>query len=327
MLRRSLAIWNQYRSALKQNEGIYWTAESNPLSRWHQHAAFVARSVNYYLKLRLQNHSKRPGIAGIVVGRNDDYIADFERLLTATIDWNTRLLLDEVVFVEWNPAPDRELLSLKLAARFPCLKAYIVPASVHEKLSKTASYQLLEYHAKNVGIRRAKSQWIIATNGDTLFAPDTIYRLLNSTLPPEVAWRTRRADINWRTPRSLRPGLLRCLRLRRMLSDIQLGTGEFLLASREVWQKIRGYDESLVEYRLNCDARGAAQMLALGARLRNAGLVFHVAHASSNSESVQPHHGERYPPLEGLPYENSENWGLGNYREVQLAERVWRLEE
>jgi len=325
MLRRSLAIWRQYRWALKQPEGIYWTAHVNPLSKWHQHTAFVARSINYYLKLR-PNHVKRPGVAGVVVGRNDDYIPDFARLLTATIEWNTRHLLDEVLFVEWNPPPDRELLSLDLATRFPCVKAYIVPAEVHQKLCVNRRYQLLEYHAKNIGIRRAQAPWVIATNADALFAPDTVYTLLNSSLPEEVAWKTRRADINWNAPRG-RVGLFHCLRLRRMLSDIQLGTGEFLFASREVWQKIRGYDESLVEYRLQCDARGAAQMLALGARLRNAGLVYHVAHTTSNSESVQPHHGDAFPVLEGLPYENSENWGLGNYREVQLAERVWRLEE
>ncbi len=32
----------------------------------------------------------------------------------------------------------------------------------------------MEYHAKNVGIRRAKSDWIIATNADVAIGLDTI---------------------------------------------------------------------------------------------------------------------------------------------------------
>jgi hypothetical protein len=27
-----------------------------------------------------------------------------------------------------------------------------------------------------------------------------------------------------------------------------------------------------------------------------------------------------------VPYHNSEDWGLGNLKEVEIAERVWRLE-
>jgi hypothetical protein len=30
--------------------------------------------------------------------------------------------------------------------------------------------------------------------------------------------------------------------------------------------------------------------------------------------------------VEGVPYENGADWGLADRREVQLAERIWRLE-
>jgi hypothetical protein len=66
-------------------------------------------------------------------------------------------------------------------------------------------------------------------------------------------------------------------------------------------------------------------MLAHGAAINKVGTVLHLSHPTSCSEGVQPHHGEM-ATIDGLPYHNNDDWGLGNYREVQLAERVWRLE-
>jgi hypothetical protein len=53
--------------------------------------------------------------------------------------------------------------------------------------------------------------------------------------------------------------------------------------------------------------------------------VLHLRHPTSCVEGVRPHHGEM-ATVEGVPYRNEDDWGLGNAREVQLAERVWRLE-
>jgi hypothetical protein len=66
-------------------------------------------------------------------------------------------------------------------------------------------------------------------------------------------------------------------------------------------------------------------MLQQGATIRKAGTVLHLTHPTSCTEGVQPHHGEA-ANIEGLPYYNPDDWGLGNCREVELAERVWRLE-
>jgi hypothetical protein len=68
-----------------------------------------------------------------------------------------------------------------------------------------------------------------------------------------------------------------------------------------------------------------AQMVALGARINKAGTVLHLRHPTSCVEGVRPHHGEE-ANYEGVPYHNGDDWGLRGAREVQLAERVWRLE-
>jgi hypothetical protein len=183
----------------------------------------------------------------------------------------------------------------------------------------------MEYHAKNVGIRRAQSPWIIATNADVAIGADTIKTLAQTSLANDVAWTAQRIDIPWKEWRQKEIGLTDCIRYRRIIPYVQHGTGDFLLASRDLWHRVRGYDENLLKHRIGCDARGAAQMLAHGAEIQRIGNIMHLTHPTSCTEQVQAHHGE-YAPLDNLPYQNDEEWGLGNCREVEIAERVWRLE-
>src|SRR5262249_40519558 len=156
----------------------------------------------------------RPRITAVMVGRNDDYMADFAARLEATIEWNVRHLISEVIFVEWNPPPDRPLLADALAKRFDCLRGYVVPPEVHQAINRNPHLQLLEYHAKNVGIRRANSPWVLATNADAALGMDTVNRILNADLEPEVVWTAERIDIAWRENAQQHIGFLGSLRRR-----------------------------------------------------------------------------------------------------------------
>jgi hypothetical protein len=250
---------------------------------------------------------------------------DFRERLLATIAWNVKYVVSEMVFVEWNPPADRELLSVDLARKFECVRAYVVPREVHQRVCKNPNVNLLEYHAKNVGIRRARSPWIISTNADAAIGLDSVNKLLNSRLEPDVLWTAERCDIPWRENQQREIGFWDSLRYRRLNPYVELGTGEFCMASRELWHRGRGFDEQLVKHRFGCDIRGTAQMVALGGTIRRVGRVLHLSHPTSCTESIQPHHGEFATP-EGVPYHNPDDWGLGNAKEIEIAERVWRLE-
>ena len=290
-----------------------------------QRAGFAMRGVSNYAKLMVRSGNLRPRLAAVTVGRNDDYMADFRERLLATVAWNVKYLVSEFIFVEWNPPADRELLSLELTKKFDCLRAYVVPAEVHQRVCQNRNINLLEYHAKNVGIRRAQSPWILSTNADAAVGLDSINTLLNSELDKNVLWTAERWDIPWRENSQTDIGLLGSLRFRRVNPYVKLGTGEFCLASRELWHRARGFDEQMVKHRFGCDIRGTAQMVALGGSIRRVGSVLHLTHPSSCTEGVQAHHGETATP-EGVPYHNPDDWGLGNCKEVEIAERVWRLE-
>lgn len=290
-----------------------------------QRAEFAMRGVSNYAKLMARTGNHRPQLAAVTVGRNDDYMADFRERLLATIAWNVKYLVSEFIFVEWNPPADRKLLSFELAKKFDCLRAYVVPQEVHQRICENRNINLLEYHAKNVGLRRAQSPWILSTNADAAVGFDSVNMVLNSELDNNVLWTAERWDIPWRENSQTDIGLLGSLRFRRVNPYERLGTGEFCLASRELWHRARGFDEQMVKHRMGCDVRGTAQMVALGGSIRRAGTVLHLTHPSSCTEGVKPHHGETATP-EGVPYHNPDDWGLGNCNEVEISERVWRLE-
>lgn len=287
-------------------------------------SAFAARGVAGFVQLKLKSNS-RPSIAAVMVGRNDDYMSDFAQRLEATISWNLRYLVDEIVFVEWNPPADRDLLSYELAKKFDCLRAYVVPRETHDRICRNEHINLLEYHAKNVGIRRAKAPWIMATNADAALGFDAVNTLRDAQLEGKTIWTGERFDIHWSEGQQDRIRLTDTLRYLRVIPYRELGTGEFCLASRDLWHEIRGYDEKMVRHRMGCDVRGVAQMVVHGAKIKRVGTVLHLMHPTTCTEVILPNQGER-ATAEGVPYQNDEDWGLGNSREEQLAERVWRLE-
>ena len=295
------------------------------IAQLQQRAGFAARGAGNYAKLMVRSGNHRPQFAAVTVGRNDDYMPDFRERLLATIAWNVKYLVNEFVFVEWNPPADRDLLAIELTKTFACLRAYVVPSQIHDQICQNSNVKLLEYHAKNVGIRRARSPWIISTNADAAVGLDSVNTLLNTELRPDVLWTAERWDIPWRENVQTEIGFWGSLRYRRPIPYEKLGTGEFCLASRELWHRARGFDEQMVKHRIGCDVRGTAQMVAHGGSIKRAGTVLHLAHPTSCTENRQPHHGEMATP-EGVPYQNADDWGLGNLKEVEIAERVWRLE-
>jgi hypothetical protein len=295
------------------------------LGQARRRAAFALTGAWQFARLRRERTRNGLSVAAVCVGRNDDYMPDFAWRVRATAAWNLQHLVDEVIFVEWNPPAGRELLSPSLTREFPGVKAYVVPAAIHSALCENPNLPLLEYHAKNVGIRRSRTDWILATNADAALSGGTVRTLCRELHSPDVAWTAQRVDIPWREGRQQRIGLLDCVHYRRVIPYTTLGTGEFLLASRALWERVRGYDEALVKHRIGCDVRGTAQMLAHGATVRRAGVVLHLAHPTSCTERVQSHHGE-WAPMEDLPYQNGPDWGLANCKETQIEERVWQLD-
>ena len=269
----------------------------------------------------------KQGVSAVLCGRNDNYTPDFKERLETCLDWAFARGLAEAVWVEWNPPAQQSLLATELTRKYPRLRAYVVPERIHREACGNPAFKLMEYHAKNVGIRRVSTEWICGTNSDIIWGADVFpwFSLLRSG----VVYQTRRIDFQWKGE-PVTPALLRdpARRLKFYRDDyVPLdGAGDFILAERSRWFRVRGYDESMRKQKLHCDSRGVYQFLASGAKVARIGTTFHMDHSNSSQRGVFAKDGVDLSPQEGIPYQNPDSWGFAEARETLLQERVWVLE-
>jgi len=269
----------------------------------------------------------KPDITIIVVGRNDDYQGDFKARLETTLSWNLRHIKGEAIYVEWNPLPGRPSDAEWLVERFPNLRVYIVPPEIHESCCTNPDIPVMEYFAKNVGIRRAKTSWICVMNADVALGPDIVNRL--HCLKKEYLFGTNRTDLRWNNQELSYRMLVNRKRhiYTLIMNKDHTYIGDFLLAHRDVWHQARGYDELLTDRRSGCDRRGLAQMYQMGIKPCYLGTHFHLDHPEAMKYGWDKHHGGIFDHCENLPYQNSTEWGLADTREIWIKDRVWLLKK
>jgi hypothetical protein len=111
----------------------------------------------------------------------------------------------ELILVEWNPPADRVPLAEELrwpADAGPCdIRIVTVPGEVHARFAHADKIPLYQMIAKNVGIRRARGQFVLATNVDILFS-DAAMRYMRDRLLPGRLYRAYRVDIPSAVPKS-----------------------------------------------------------------------------------------------------------------------------
>ncbi len=269
-----------------------------------------------------------PQITFVVVGRSDLYGGDFGRRLAATLEWNLSATGGQAIYVEWNPLRDAPLDAPWLIQRFPRLHVYVVSPERHQQLSTNPNIPAMEFFAKNVGIRRATTAWIAVINADVALGPDLIAHL-PLVRDPSTVYGGNSVSISWNGERVTEALLLDPVR--RISSSLAAPSligycGNFLLAHCDLWHRARGYDERLTDRRVGCDDHTMLQLRTLGIRTRVLGNRYEFDDAESWKHGPQPHHGENWDFRTGVPYHNSDDWGLGSAPQIQIGERTWRIE-
>ena len=144
-----------------------------------------------------------PYLSVVVATRNDDHGGDpLKRLqaLVHTFAAQCRLtgLSAELIVVEWNPPHGRqrvaELLRVPEDMPFP-VRFVEVSHTVHSRLLHSDVLPLFQMIAKNVGIRRARGEYVLATNIDIIFSTSLVESLAARTLEPSRLYRVDRHDI------------------------------------------------------------------------------------------------------------------------------------
>ena len=279
-----------------------------------------------------------PLLSIVLTGRNDGYGGDFAARFFRTLRFNheqltARGIRHEFVFVEWAPPSDRTLLFEETGKALPDFDRavcswYVVDPEYHSALSLNPRLEYHEFLAKNVGVRRARGEYILTSNCDVYLGRRVLDALEQRALEPRVLYRAPRHDLNlpvdlhavgWamlEDPGNL-AGPAHVLKRPYMGS----GTGDFVLLDRASFHEIRGFNEIYRVARIGIDRNVIVKALASGFEIRDiGGAVYHQNHEGSyrlnpkayDGRETEAPWGDRRWHSSGVSYINPPTWGLAN---------------
>jgi hypothetical protein len=146
-----------------------------------------------------------PYLSIVATSRNDDHGGDplirtqifIDNLAKQSSKYKLPV---ELILVDWNPVSDRpglaSVLNVPDNQEYFNAKVITVPTVVHNRIKYSDKLALFQMIAKNVGIRRASGEFILATNIDILFSDELIHYISRKKLDPLKQYRVDRYDIN-----------------------------------------------------------------------------------------------------------------------------------
>lgn len=148
--------------------------------------------------------NQKPVLSIVAVGRNDNYGGDFRARLQSFVSWTYGKLSDaklpsEIIFVNYNPVVDGEqieqFIQWPASNKWVNVRVVTVPPEVHAQVvnsTRVKNVPVLEYVAKNVGIRRSKGEFVLAMNPDILMSSSIFNRF--RSLSTNTYYRANRLD-------------------------------------------------------------------------------------------------------------------------------------
>lgn len=144
-----------------------------------------------------------PYLSVVATARNDnhggDLLARMQVFVTGLADQCERYGVDaELILVEWNPPADRPRLADALDwpdTPWCSIRVIEVPHELHAGLEHSDRLPLFQMVAKNVGIRRARGEFVLATNVDILFPDGLMAEIARRELRPDRVYRVDRHDV------------------------------------------------------------------------------------------------------------------------------------
>lgn len=110
----------------------------------------------------------------------------------------------ELVLVEWNPPSQKAPLAeaLEWPDELDSMSARIVtvPPEIHASFNNADQIPLFEYIAKNTGIRRAESEFVVSTNPDLVYNEALLEFLATHVLENDCFYRIHRYDVDRLVP-------------------------------------------------------------------------------------------------------------------------------
>jgi hypothetical protein len=157
----------------------------------------------------LRPEDRTPYLSVVATARNDNHGGNLlDRMQVFVNAWINQCkkhsLASELILVEWNPPPDKPKLTEALrwpGDTGPCRVRIIeVPPELHQRYRHAAALPLYQMIAKNVGIRRARGEFIVATNIDVVFSDELVAFLAQRKLRTGHIYRIDRTDVSRDVP-------------------------------------------------------------------------------------------------------------------------------
>lgn len=152
---------------------------------------------------------ERPYLSIVVAARNDDHGGNLLRrmqiFVNGLIEQCRRFSVpSELIIVEWNPLPGKAPLAEALnwpPENTHChVRLIEAPPKLHQRYAHWRSLPLYQMIAKNVGIRRAQGEFVLATNIDILFSSELFQFLSERKLRADRMYRVDRHDTQPEVP-------------------------------------------------------------------------------------------------------------------------------
>lgn len=283
----------------------------------------------------------------VITARHDNYGGDFRERIAAPLRFNYERLSErgvpyELVLVEWDPIPERPLLSEMLVRELPditerVLRPIVVAPEYQSAMTQNPRVPYLEYVAKNVGIRRARAPFILVTNADILLGRGPVEALAGTQLQSGVVYRAPRIDLKLGIDQvGLRWTALEDPANQVRQPDLKpplfsSAAGDFLLSDSGTFHRLRGFTEVYRAARAGIDTNFMVKVHGAGISIVEiGGAVYHVDHVGSLRASKPLHRDNRIDTPWGdldwhsdrVTYNNPEGWGLGEAPSRQRPDGV-----
>ena len=146
-----------------------------------------------------------PYLTVVAASRNDDHGGNTLYRTQIFIDsfleqCERHQLRAELILVEWNPPRDRPPLAevIRWDRQNPWVDCRVitVPYERHVFIRFSRVLPLFQMIAKNVGIRRARGEFILATNIDILFSDELMALVAQKAFRADRVYRCDRFDVD-----------------------------------------------------------------------------------------------------------------------------------
>ena len=149
-----------------------------------------------------------PYMSIVIALRDDDYPHSLEARVRMFASRIARQLGDgmdglyELVIVDWNPPRGARSAAAFNFGGVRSQRHIVVPPSVHDTIANSSSSPafrdrpMLDYYARNVGIRHSTGQFVMVVNQDILIADALAAVIRRRTLRPDCFYRADRVDVD-----------------------------------------------------------------------------------------------------------------------------------